>query len=296
MEQTDYVLETKKLYKSYGSIHALKDINLGFTEKKIYGLFGRNGAGKTTLLNILSSRNYADQGKVTFFGKDIYRNSEIISENCCYMPEKNYFPGRFKVKDLLSQGKMSFPNYSEPYAKKLCQNFKLGTDRKYNQLSNGHQSIFRIIFGMASQAPVTIFDEPILGLDALARDMFYSELIAEFSRHPRLFIISTHLIEESADLFNEVIIMKNGKVIKQAAVDDLLLNVFYVSGKSNQVEQFINKRIILSCQTVNGLKTAVIEGDLSNEKRLPGLRFSPLSIQKLFIYLTNDNIEQELYR
>jgi len=102
MEQSDYVLETKNLYKSYGSIAALEDVSLSFTEKKIYGLYGRNGAGKTTLLNIISSRIFADSGNVTSFGQDISKHPESLAGNLCYMPEKHYFPQRLTVKKLLS--------------------------------------------------------------------------------------------------------------------------------------------------------------------------------------------------
>ena len=156
MAQAEYVLETKKICKSYGPIVALDDVNLCFAEKKIYGLFGRNGAGMTTLLNILSSRIFADCGSVTCFGKDIVERPEIITKNCCYMPEKQYFPGRFKVKKLLSYGKMSFPNYDGRYADKLCRYFNLNTEQKYEQLSKGHQSIFRIISGWL-QNPISPF-------------------------------------------------------------------------------------------------------------------------------------------
>lgn len=286
MEQTGYILEIKKLNKSYGSIAALADVNLRFADKKIYGLFGRNGAGKTTLLNILSSRIFAGSGSVTCFGKDISSHPEVIADNCCYMPEKHYFPGRFKVKKLLDCGKMSFPNFNEQYAEKLYRYFDLNPEQKYQQLSRGHQSIFRIVMGLASKAAITIFDEPVLGLDAVARDKFYSELIEEFSRNPRLFIVSTHFIEESANLFNEAVIINKGKIIRQAPVEEMLSNVFYVSGKSAIVDEFLKNRTVLGSQAVNDMKTAVIEGDLNKEKRLPGLSFSALTIQKLFIYLT----------
>jgi ABC-2 type transport system ATP-binding protein len=293
MAQAEPILETKKISKSYGSIVALKDINLRFADKKIYGLFGRNGAGKTTFLNIISSRIFADRGYVTCLGEDISVHPGIIAGHCCYMPEKHYFPGRFTVKKLLFSAKMSFPNYSEAYAKRLCVYFNLNTEQKYEQLSRGHQSIFRIVLGMAAKAAITIFDEPVLGLDAVARDRFYSELIEEFSRNPRLFIISTHFIEESADLFNEAIIIKNGKVIRQAPVEELVSNAFYVSGKSIRVDEFVKNRTVMGCQTVNNLKTAVVEGDLNDEKPSSGLHFSPLTIQKLFIHLTDDKREQE---
>ncbi len=296
MEQVDYVLETNNINKSYGYISALKDVNVRLEDKKIYGLFGRNGAGKTTLLNIISSRIFADSGSVSCFGKNIDMHPRSIAGSCCYMPEKHYFPGRFTVRKLLSMGKMSFPNFSEDYANRLCTYFLLPTEQKYQQLSRGHQSIFRIVLGLASRAPITIFDEPVLGLDATARDRFYLELIEEFSNYPRLFIISTHLIEESADLFNEAIILKNGEVIRQTSVEELLSSAFYVTGNTAVVDEFVKNRTVLGSQTVNNQTTAVVRGDINAENRQPNLWFSSLTIQKMFIHLTKDSIEQEKWR
>ncbi len=293
MERTDYILATHDISKSYGSTVALTNVSLNFADEKIYGLYGRNGAGKTTLLDIISNRIFADRGNVTCLGSKIFVHPEIIADNCCYMPEKHYFPGRLKVKQLLMYGKLSFPHFNESYATKLCSSFKLNVEQKYEQLSRGYQSIFRIVLGLAANARITILDEPVLGLDAVARDLFYSELIEEFSRNPRLFIISTHLIEESADLFNEAIIINDGNVIRQASVDDLLANVFYVSGKSDSVDTFTQHRTVMSRQVVNDVMTAVVEGDVSAEEHIPGLHFSPISIQKLFIHLTSDTNEQE---
>ena len=200
------ILELNNLSKSYGSLKALHDVSLQFEETGIYGLFGRNGAGKTTMLDIVSSRIFADSGHVTCFGHDISSHPGIAADNCCYMPEKHYFPGNLKIKTLLSYAQQAFSNYSLETEERLCQVFNLETKKKYKELSRGYQSIFRIVFGLASNAPITIFDEPVLGLDAVARDRFYQQLIEEFARNPRLFIVSTHLIEESADLFNKAIV------------------------------------------------------------------------------------------
>jgi ABC-2 type transport system ATP-binding protein len=280
-------LEAIQLRKTHGSVVALEDATMQFTENKIYGLFGRNGAGKTTLLDILSARIFADSGNVNCFGQDILTNPETISQHCCYMPEKHFFPKRFKVKTFLGHAKASYPYYDEKYAARLCQLFDLNVNQKYGQLSRGHQSIFRIVVGLAANAPITILDEPVLGLDAVARDKFYVELIATFSENPRLFIVATHFIDESADLFNEAIILKNGKVILHGPVDEMLANVFYVSGKAAQVDAFAADRAVIGQQAVGGLKTAVIDGPRPLQP-VRGLNFSSLTMQKLFGHLTND--------
>ncbi|MFC1883660.1 ATP-binding cassette domain-containing protein [Thermodesulfobacteriota bacterium] len=293
MAQTDYVLEAQDLSKAYGSVIALENVNMSFAEQGIYGLFGRNGAGKTTLLDIITSRRYADRGSVICFGEDTTRTPKALTKHCCYMPEKDYFPGRLTSKKLLSFGKIAFPGFDESYAQRLCHRFKLNQNQKFGQLSKGYQSILKIILGLAARSPITIFDEPVLGLDAAGRDMFYLELIEEYSNSPRLFIISTHLIEESSDLFNEAIIIKNGEVVVQAPIEDLISKAFYVSGRTDRVNAFLQNRKVLRWEIVNEFKTAVVEGELDSIDQQTGLSFSPITIQKLFIDLTRGSEDEE---
>jgi ABC-2 type transport system ATP-binding protein len=293
MVQTENVLETRNLSKAYGSVIALEDVNLNFAEKGLYGLFGRNGAGKTTLLDIITYRRYPDRGNVICFGEDTTRTPRPLTKNCCYMPEKNYFPARLKTEKILDYGKMAFPGFDEAYAQRLCDRFKLNQNQKFGQLSKGYQSILKVILGLAARSPITIFDEPVLGLDAAARDMFYRELIEEYANSPRLFIISTHLIEESSDLFNEAIIIKNGEVVVQAPIEDLLSKAFYVSGRTDRVNTFIQNQKVLRYEIVNEFKTAVIDGELDSVEKQTGLNFSPITIQKLFIDLTRGSEAEE---
>lgn len=160
MEKANIILESKNISKSFGSIKALKDVSLNFTENSIYGLFGRNGAGKTTLLNILSSRIFADQGDIACFGKNIAKHPEMIADHCCYMPEKHYFPPKVRVKKLLSVAKMYFPKFEEQYAQTLCRMFNLNTGQKYQQLSRGYQSIFRIVIGLLQMQELRFLTNP----------------------------------------------------------------------------------------------------------------------------------------
>lgn len=285
---TQPILQVSHLSKSYGRVDALHDVSLEFDETGIYGLFGRNGAGKTTLLDIVASRIFPDHGQVTISGQDISKHSSAVADNCCYMPEKHYFPANLKAKTLLSFARESFSNYSIETEERLIDTFSFDTNKKYKALSRGYQSIFRIILGLASNARITILDEPVLGLDAVARDRFYQQLIEEFARNPRLFIVSTHLIEESADLFNQAIIIHNGTVVIQGEVDELLSQYYYASGRIDKVNAFAENRTVLGSRHVNNLKTIVVQGDLHEVVSIPGLQFSPLSIQNLFIHLTSN--------
>ena len=287
MNQRSAIIELKNISKSFGSLWALNDISLDLPEQGIIGLFGRNGAGKTTLLNIITSRIFPDRGNVTFIPNHISPHSQAALEKTCYMQEKEFFPGRYRISKILTNAEMFFPGFDRNYAESLSSEFGLDLHMKYEHLSLGYRSVLRIVLGLSSRAPITIFDEPVQGMDAHARDLFYRELVESYSSLPRLFIVSTHFIEESADLFNEAIIIKNGSVIRKDSVENILAGAYYVSGKKENVDSYLKDRKVISTETVNVLKTALVEGDFEGEKPLPGLKKFPVTMQKLFIHLTD---------
>lgn len=294
----NYILETKELTKSYGRLSALNDFSVKLKENKIYGLLGRNGAGKTTLLNLITSKIFADKGTVKLFGEDGIENQKMLSE-ICYMPEKNLFIPTMRASEILESAALFYKNFDMNYAHHLCDKFDLNVKKKYQALSKGYESILRIVIGLATRAALTIFDEPVLALDAAARDDFYRELLKDYSSHPRSFIISTHLIEESADVFEEVIIIKEGRLVEHTTVDALKLKAYYVSGKAEVVDEAVAGMHILFTETVGTLKICAIFESFTKEmlSKLSsmGLDISPIPIQKLFIYLTNREKEDAIH-
>lgn len=287
MSQT--VLEAVNITKRYGGTTALNSISVHFDEGKIYGLLGRNGAGKTTLLNIITSKAFAQSGEVRAFGESVVENPRVLPK-ICYMPEKNLFSRHSRVKDILRFAAVFYDGFDRPFADELCKKFALNTRKQYQALSRGYESILRIVIGMASRAPVTIFDEPVLGLDAAVREDFYRILIDDFARFPRTFIISTHMIEESAEIFNEAVIVREGKLVEQTSTEQLRDNSHYVTGKQAAVEEAVAGLNILSRETMAGTESAAVYSPLSEEKQREilgaGLEISPVPLQKLFIYMT----------
>lgn len=291
---SETIFETRGLTKSYRHNKALDNFNVKFEKDKIYGLLGRNGAGKTTLLNIMTSRIFSDGGTVTAFGKNAVENADVLSR-ICYMPEKDMFMHKMKVRDTLKFAGEFYADFDNAYAARLCKEFAVDTSKKYSALSRGYESILRIVIGLASRAPITIFDEPVFGLDAAVRDGFYRELIDDFSKNPRTFIISTHLIEESADIFEEAIIIKNGRLIEQSTCEKLRENAHYISGKANAVNEAVSGFNVIHTENVANMKICAVYGALEPEKLdefvKAGLEITPVPVQKLFIYLTNNSGE-----
>jgi len=278
-------IEIKNVTKNFGKTCAVDDVCLKFEENKIYGLLGRNGAGKSTLLNIITNRIFADNGSVLVDGVSACENDDAL-QKIYLMSEKTYYPDTMKVKDVFKWTLTFYPKFDIEYANKLAEKFELNTNKAIKSLSTGFTSIFKLIVALSVNTPYVLLDEPVLGLDANNRDLFYRLLIEKYSENPSCFVLSTHLIEEVSNVIEDVIIIKNGRIIKNETCDNLLSQGYTVSGKATAVDDFIAGKNILGIDNLGGLKSAYIIGAV--QSNIPqGLEISKLDLQKLFIQLTN---------
>lgn len=279
-------IEVKGVSKNFGTLAALKEVNVLFEENRIYGLLGRNGAGKSTLLNVITGRIFAEQGTVTIDGEVSAENDRAL-KNIYMMSEKNYFPEGMKVRDAFKWTKEFYPAFDRAYADSLSAKFELNTNKKIKSLSTGYASIFKLITALATNAKYILLDEPILGLDANHRDLFYRTLIEKYSENPCTIVISTHLIEEAAGVLDHVVILKNGEIIRNESKDDLLAGSYMVSGVAAAVDAYCAGRNVLGSDSLGGLKTAYLTGVPEAAGVPEGLTVSRMDLQKLFIQLTN---------
>jgi ABC-2 type transport system ATP-binding protein len=279
-------IEIKNITKTFGNTIALDNISINLEQNKIYGLLGRNGAGKTTLLNLMTNRLFPTQGEILADGENIMENDKPLSK-MYFMTEKNSYPDNMTVKSAFYWAKEFYPDFDENYAKALSEKFSLKNNKKIKSLSTGYQSIFKIVMALSCNAPIILLDEPVLGLDANHRDLFYRELLQNYSENPKTIIISTHLIEEAADIIENVIVIKDGRVIINDSVEKVLSQGYCISGNAGTVESFIEGKEVLGMDSLGGLKTAYILGEADKNSIPKGLEFSKLDLQRLFIHLTN---------
>lgn len=279
-------IEIRNITKVYGNTTALDNVSLKLEANKIYGLLGRNGAGKTTLLNLITNRIFPTYGEILLEGETVFENDNALSK-IYFMTEANFYPEGMTVKKALKWTKEFYPGFDTDYAFALCDKFQLKTGKKIKELSTGYKSIFKIVISLACNAPVILLDEPVLGLDANHRELFYKELLQTYCEKPRTIVISTHLIEEAADIIEEVIVIKNGKLILQDSVEKVLSQGYSVSGAASAVDSFIQGKSVLGVDTLGGLKTAYVLEKVDKDKMPAGLEISKLDLQKLFIRMTN---------
>ena len=290
------VVEVKGLTKSYGSVEVLKDVSFTLEKNKIYGLLGRNGAGKTTIMHMLTAQQFATSGDLRVFGEEPYENNRVLSQ-ICFIKESQKYPDNYRVIDVLEVSAFFFPNWDRDFAHELIEEFRLPLKRRVKKLSRGMLSAVGIIVGLASRAPLTIFDEPYLGLDAVARGLFYNRLIEDYAEHPRTVVLSTHLIDEVSQLLERVMVIDQGKLILNEDTEVLRGQAISVAGTAAQVEEFVIGREVIHREPFGGLLTATVmgAGKAEDRKRAEalGLTIAPVSLQQLIVHLTNGSVRKE---
>jgi len=277
-------LEIKNVTKNFGTVRALNNVSMEFETSHIYALLGRNGAGKSTLMNIISQRIFQTSGEILLDGQ-IIKSDELLSN--IYLMSETSFNGNRKVKDLFKIAKIFDEEFDVEYAFTLAKDFKLDTNQKIAKLSTGYSTIFKVIMGICSSCKFVMFDEPILGLDANHRNAFYKMLLSRFAEKQDevCYIISTHLIDEVSSLIERAIIIKEGSVIVQGDVDELLKNSLSVKGLKADVERATEDCRVLGTDTVGSETTSIVVGDVKPDD---GVQVSSVDLQTLFIELTNE--------
>ncbi|MBO6016085.1 MAG: ABC transporter ATP-binding protein [Lachnospiraceae bacterium] len=233
-------LVCKNISKRYKDTKVLTDIDLTIEKGKIYGLIGRNGVGKTTLLSIMSAQNPPTKGEVTLDGEPVWENAAAL-RRICFSRELNAMngnmPNTVKVKEYLRMASFYYENWDKEMADRLVKKFGLDIKKQMIKLSKGMLSMVTIIVALASKAEYTFLDEPVAGLDVVARDDFYRLLIDEYAESGRTFIISTHIIDEASDVFEEVVVLKSGKILLKENTETLLSRAVHISGSKEEVDR-----------------------------------------------------------
>ncbi len=276
-------LEINNISKDFKNVKALDDISLEFETGKIYALLGRNGAGKSTLMNIITNRIFPNKGTITIDGENIYNNDNLMSK--IYLMSDDDFFGSINSLQAFKMAKHFDSNFDFNYALELSKDFELNIKIDVNKLSTGYFSIFKVILAFCSSSNFILFDEPVLGLDAPHRDLFYKLLLSTFleKQDNVCFVVSTHLIDEISNIAQEAIIINKGKKISQGLVEDLSASVSEVVGSKELVEQATKNAKLLGSTKVGRVYSAFVTGDV---EKIEGISINSVDLQRMFIEIT----------
>ncbi|MDH2427655.1 ABC transporter ATP-binding protein [Sphaerisporangium sp. TRM90804] len=282
-------VDAHDLVLRYGDVTALDRMSFSLEPGKIYGLLGRNGSGKTSLLSVLAAFRKHSEGTVRVDGAPVFENRDV-TRRVSLIRDTGETVDISSAEDALEFAKWLRPDWDAALAASLMDTFAINPKKEVSGMSKGQRSALGVIVGLAGRAPLTMFDESYLGMDAPARHAFYDALLADYMAHPRTIILSTHLIEEVSSLFEEVLIIDRGRLLVQEEAETLLSRGTSVTGPILQVDAFTEGMTVLGARELGPTKSAMVYGHLDDVRRKraveSGLDLGPIAMQDLFVHLT----------
>lgn len=227
------IIEIKDLSKYYFNKKALNNISLNIEKGKIVGILGPNGSGKTTMIKIITGILRESKGKVSIDGKTpgVYTKS-IVS----YLPDRNFLYNWMNIQEAINFYKDFYKDFNEVKAYELLDFMKLNKNSKINSLSKGMTEKLNLTLVLSRNAKVYVLDEPIAGVDPVARDQILDAIIKNYNEESTM-LITTHLVRDIENIFDDVVFLKEGEIYltgnaeilreeKSMQIDDLYKEIF----------------------------------------------------------------------
>lgn len=206
------MIQCTNVQKKFMTTSVLKDVTFTIDAPKIVGLVGRNGAGKSTLMRLIAGLIPPTKGHVKVLDYEAFDNV-FVATNSIYIHTQTTFPEHLTLKEVCLMAAQFYVNWQQPLVEKLLQYFQIPLHQTFQKLSTGMQAIFKTVFALGTRAQVTLLDEPTNGVDEGLRDDLYRAILKEYIAHPRLILMSSHLLDEMAHLLEEIIILHDGKIL-----------------------------------------------------------------------------------
>lgn len=234
----------RELAVGYGKHTVLQGMNFSLTSGNVYGLIGPNGAGKTTIMRTLAGQIKTLQGDITaefiglsynpLFDNDIVMEKTILQGADCPLVES------WSVKRIFKIASRRWVTWQQTRAEELIQRFGIDINKRCSALSRGQRTAVQVIIALATNCAITLLDEPSLGIDIERRGLLYEVIREEIMREERLFIISTHQLDESAPILDTLLIVRDGRLVAMREVSELNNSILTGIGPVATASEFLN--------------------------------------------------------
>lgn len=214
---SDVIMKCSSLWKSYGNLPALRNINCEIKAGRIYGLLGPNGSGKTTLIKIANGLLTPSAGDIYINGGEVgVESKKVIS----YLPDCVALPEWMKVEELVKFYDDFYEDFSTDKANDMLRSLNLNGEQRFKTLSKGNKEKVQLILVMSRDAKLYLLDEPMGGVDPATRDYILNTIITNYSPDSAV-VISTHLISDVENILDEVIFINQGEIILEDSADSI---------------------------------------------------------------------------
>ncbi len=211
------LISIRELQKSYGKNMIFDDFDMTIEPGKIIGLLGPNGSGKTTLIKILAGLLTYSKGEIEIDGNKIGSKTKDI---VAYLPDRIYFNDNQKVGEIIKVFKTFYRDFDVARAEEMLKSLSIDSNMQIKKISKGTKEKVQLIMVMSRRAKLYLLDEPIAGVDPAAREYIIRTIISNYEKDASI-LISTHLIQDVDNILDDVILLKDGKIILHEPADKL---------------------------------------------------------------------------
>ena len=211
------LISIRELQKSYGKNMIFDDFDMTIEPGKIIGLLGPNGSGKTTLIKILAGLLTYSKGEIEIDGNKIGSKTKDI---VAYLPDRIYFNDNQKVGEIIKVFKTFYRDFDVARAEEMLKSLSIDSNMQIKKMSKGTKEKVQLIMVMSRRAKLYLLDEPIAGVDPAAREYIIRTIISNYEKDASI-LISTHLIQDVDNILDDVILLKDGKIILHEPADKL---------------------------------------------------------------------------
>lgn len=205
------MLECVNVMKKYMTVTAVEDISTTIEAGKVYALLGPNGSGKTTFMKMIAGLTKPTSGTLLFEGHEIGIESK---KHIAYMPTESYFYTYMSCRDIGKYYQDFFEDFSMEHYERLLEEMELEPKQRAAKMSSGMMAKLKIAVTMARDSRLIMLDEPLNGIDIIARDRIINTIMTG-TRENRSFILSSHLVDELEKIIDYAIFIKKGRVVRQ---------------------------------------------------------------------------------
>ena len=283
------ILEIKKLKKYYGNTRGVEDVSLTLNKGDIYGFIGPNGAGKSTTIRTIMGLINKTSGDIFIKGKELDKDDIETKKLIGYLPSEINLYDDMTVKELFDYHESFYDKDLSKRRKELVKLLKIDEKKKIDDLSLGNSKKVGIVLALMHEPEILILDEPTSGLDPLMQSVFHDLLIEEKKKGTTI-LYSSHVLSEVSNISNIVGFIKDGKIIKEDTMDNIITqnSYTYLTIFSSEIDK-IKKELKLEVKSesdniakfINNMDPNELIKKLSNYK-IDKMLIEPVSLEDLF--------------
>lgn len=289
------MIQMIEINKTFEKQEAVKNVNMTINRGSIYGLIGSNGAGKTTIIKLLAGIYKQDSGKVLLEGAPIFEN-QALKEKIFFISDQPYFFPQYTVKQMAKFYKSIYPSWNEERFLKLAEVFDFSMNKKLQTFSKGIQRQAAFWLALSTMPELMILDEPMDGLDPVARKKVKNLLIQDVADREMTILISSHNLREIEDICDHIGILHHGSLLLEKDLDDLKSDIHkvQVAYRGETPKHLENQLTLLHCERRGSVMVCIIRGKeeeiekVINQTEPVIFDILPLTLEEIFIYEMGD--------